>query len=333
MISAKTLVVGLVGAGCMAAAGVGGYVAVRSGSASTSAAPAVAADSGPQAAPAAEIGYQPAAQTAPAPQDPGARESDARAPAAAQTAARRDLAARPVAPTAQRQPTQGVSNSRASGPIAQPQPPVTPSDPAPVDDAPAPPAGPPSEATARPAEPFRPDFDEVTIAGASVLGIRLETAVSSQTAHVEDRVTARVTRDVMVDGRTAIPSGARLEGNVALVERGGRFNQRPRIGIRFTTLIFADSTRVPVQTETIFRDGDAPGSESTSKIGASAVVGALLGAVIGGKKGAAIGGAAGAAGGTAAVMAGDPGNLTIAAGTPLTVRLTEPLTVVVDHQQ
>jgi uncharacterized membrane protein len=119
---------------------------------------------------------------------------------------------------------------------------------------------------------------------------------------------------------------------VTQVERGGKFKERARLGIRFTSLVLADGTRIKIDTETIFRDGDAPSGEATQKIGASTAVGAILGAVIGGKKGAAIGSATGAAGGTAAVMAGGRNAATLAAGTPLTVKLTAPVTVLVERQ-
>ena len=179
-----------------------------------------------------------------------------------------------------------------------------------------------------PASPLgAPSFDEVTVAENSVVGIRFESPVSSETSRVEEQVTARVTRDVLVDGRTAIPAGATLEGGVTLVQLGGSFKERARIGVRFTTMVLPDRTRVPIQTETIIREGDAPGGEATTKIGASAAVGAVLGAIIGGKKGAAIGGTAGAAGGTAVVVAGGPNAATVAAVTPLTVRLTAPVSV------
>jgi hypothetical protein len=138
-----------------------------------------------------------------------------------------------------------------------------------------------------------------------------------------------VTRDVRVDDVTAIPAGARLEGTVTLVDQGGKFRDRARIGVRFTSVVLDGAARVPIETETIFRDGEAPTGEATSKIGASAVVGTILGAVIGGKKGAAIGGTAGAAGGTAAVMAGGRNEAVIADGTALTVRLSEPLSVTI----
>jgi hypothetical protein len=170
------------------------------------------------------------------------------------------------------------------------------------------------------------------VSAASVIGIRMESAVSSETAHVEDRVTARVTRDVKVEGRTAIPAGARLDGTVTLVERGGKLRDRARIGVRFDTLVLGDTDKIAIQTETIFRDGEPPSNEATSKIGASAVIGSILGAVIGGKRGAAIGSAAGAAGGTAAVMAGSRNEASIPSGSPLTVRLTSEVSVLVGHQ-
>ena len=42
----------------------------------------------------------------------------------------------------------------------------------------------------------------------SVIGLQIETTLSrARRARVEDRVEARVTRDVMADGRVAIPAG------------------------------------------------------------------------------------------------------------------------------
>jgi hypothetical protein len=158
----------------------------------------------------------------------------------------------------------------------------------------------------------------------AVIGIQLETTVSSETANVEDAVRARVTRPVIVDGVTVIPAGARLSGLVAAVERGGRFRERSRVGVRFTSVVLTDDTLVPIRTETIYRVGDAPTGEATAKIGASAVVGSILGGVFGGKKGAAIGAATGAAGGTAIVAADGPNEAVLASGATFTIRLSEP---------
>ena len=138
-------------------------------------------------------------------------------------------------------------------------------------------------------------------------------------------------REVRVGNEVAIPAGARALGSVTLVERGGKFKDRARLGIRFHTLVLADGTRLPITSETIYRNGDAPGNASAAKIGGGAVAGAILGAIIGGAKGAAVGATAGAGGGTAAVMAGDAKAATFPSGTEVTARILSPVTVTVER--
>ncbi len=175
-------------------------------------------------------------------------------------------------------------------------------------------------------------YEELVVSSNSVIGLQTETRLSSETARVEDRVEARVSRDVKVGDTIAIPAGSRAIGSVIQVERGGKFKERARLGIRFTTLVLADGTRLPMSTETIYREGDAPGNESAAKIGGGAVGGAILGAILGGAKGAAIGATAGAGGGAVAVQAGDRSDVTLPAGSPLTVRLLTPLTMTVEQR-
>jgi hypothetical protein len=179
-------------------------------------------------------------------------------------------------------------------------------------------------------EPPEKTFEELVVGANSVIGLQLETSVSSERAKVEDRVEAHVVRDVRVDGTVAIPAGTRALGSVMLVEQGGRFKERARLGIRFHTLVLADGTSLPITTETVFRQGDAPGNSSAAKIGGGAVAGAILGAILGGAKGAAVGATAGAGGGTAAVMASDRSEATFPAGTEVTARIVSPVSVTVE---
>jgi len=178
--------------------------------------------------------------------------------------------------------------------------------------------------------PQKPRFEEVTVAADSVLGVTIESAISSETAKVEDRVNAKLSRDLLVDGKVAVPAGARLEGVVTDVTRGGKFKERPRVGVTFQQLILADGTKIALSTDTVFRDGEAP-QNVNAKVGGSGVVGAILGAMIGGKKGAVLGGAAGAAGGAAVVAAGDRAEVVLVSGSSLTVRLKAPITVLVER--
>jgi hypothetical protein len=108
----------------------------------------------------------------------------------------------------------------------------------------------------------------------AVIGIHLDQTLTSDTARVDDRITARVARDVVVDGRTAIPAGARLEGAVTLVERS-QTTGRSKLGIRFATLVLGDNTRIAIQTDTIFRESD-PIGEPSAALGAGAALGAML---------------------------------------------------------
>ena len=102
--------------------------------------------------------------------------------------------------------------------------------------------------------------------------------------------------------------------------------------MRFHTLVLADGTSLSIHTETVYREGDAPGAESSAKIGGGAIAGAIIGAIAGGGKGAMIGGATGAGAGTAAVMAGGRNAAVLEAGANVTVRLASPLAVTVEQR-
>ena len=180
-------------------------------------------------------------------------------------------------------------------------------------------------------QPRKPSYDELVIPADSVIGLQVETAVSTETAKVEDQVRARVTRDVRVRDQVAIPAGARAEGSITLVERGGRLKDQARLGIRFHTIVLADGTKLPINTETIYREGESPARESAAKIGGGAVGGAVLGAIFGGKKGAVIGSTVGAAGGGVAVATSQPNPASLPAGSTVTVRMGSPATVTVER--
>jgi hypothetical protein len=202
--------------------------------------------------------------------------------------------------------------------------------PAPV-EAPAPiPVETPSVAEVPPAPP-EPRFDDLELPAQAVIGLQLETSVSSETARVEDEVMARVTRDVRVGDRVAIPAGSKAHGEVTFVERGARIRERARLGVRFTSIVLADGTRLPIDTEPIYREGDSVRNENAAKIGGGAIGGAIIGGILGGAKGAAIGTAIGGGAGTAAVVAGGRNAATLPAGAPVTVRIERPVVVTVER--
>jgi hypothetical protein len=326
------------GAACIAAAAGGGYLASRQNAvpapvaASSSSLPAAAPT--PATLPAekpvqeTEAVVEPPRAAAPVPVPAPTKSSPA--PRRAEAAPRSPARDSRRAPTVARQEPQTppLTNSWPSSASSQPP-------------AQTPPAAPPE--SIRPAEAIAPEppkapeppqktFEELVVSADSVIGLQTEGRITSETAKVEDRIEARVSRDVRVGDRVAIPAGARALGTVTQVELGGKFKERARLGIRFHTLVLADGTRIPISTETIYRDGESPANSSAAKVGGGAAVGAILGAILGGGKGAAIGAAAGAGGGTATVMAGDRKEAVLAPGTPLTVRILSPVTVTTERE-
>jgi type IV secretory pathway VirB10-like protein len=345
LMSSNRLALAALALACIASAAAGGYLATRQNAVPTPAAamtpeptaPAAATPaSTPAGAPVAAVPERPVQETeavvtesakkstSTAKQTVASKRAEPPATAARQTAGAASATARRDQPPPL---TSTWPASASSQPPAAPAPPSTEAAPSPRVDEPARVAQEP-----RAPEPPPQTFEDLVIARDSVIGLQTENRISSETARVEDRVDARVTRDVRVGDRVAVPAGARAIGSVSLVERGGKFKERARLGIRFHTLVLADGTRVPINTETIYRDGDPPSTGSAQKVGGGAIGGAIIGAIIGGGKGAAIGAAAGAGAGSAAVVAGGRQEAVLPPGTALTARINQPVTITVEKE-
>src|SRR5262245_53326628 len=345
----KFFAAGLLVSGVLAAAGGGAYLAVRQNAQAepvhpVAASPATAPTAARPVTETEAVVGTPKDSKLPAEAVPPAREQPP-ASVRSQSASSRTAEAA-VRPDARRKPAPAARPAARTTPAPSAPSPAAAAPPAasPASERPAieretvapPPVTEPIAEPAKPAEPpppALPQFDEVVIPASAVIGLQVETALSTERSKVEDRVDARVTRDVTAGGgRVAIPQGSRVIGSVTFVDKGGKVKSPARLGVRFHTLVLADGREIPLRTEPFFRDGESPAGDSTRKIGGAAVGGAILGAIIGGGKGAAIGGAAGAAGGTAAVMAGDRNAAVLAAGTIVTVRLSAPVTVEVEKR-
>jgi hypothetical protein len=334
------------GAACIIAASAGGYVALRQNATSTAttaqATEAAAAGPAESVSSQAAVPASPSERSAQEPETLVSRTLPAENPVATVPAP-----SKPATPIATATPKRAAkpepvlaSRTNAPAPSDRPWSNAAASAPAPppaqVLQASPEPAAPPlrpgetvivaQETTPLP-EPAQKSYEELVVSADSVIGLQSETSVSSERARVEDRVEARVTRDVRVGNRVAISAGSRAIGVVSQVERGGKFKEHARLAIRFQTVVLADGTRLPISTDAVIREGAAPSDESAKKIGGGAVAGTILGAILGGAKGAAIGGMAGAGAGAGVVAAGDRTAATLHAGEPITIRLLSPVTI------
>jgi hypothetical protein len=189
------------------------------------------------------------------------------------------------------------------------------------------PAAPAREVSApRPTAPPPVTVRELTLPAGTALALELTSPVSTETARVETPVTARVRQAVVVNGVTAIPAGAAVNGEVVDVERPGRVQGRARLGLRFTSVTVAGE-RHSIRTNPVTFEGEATKSEDATKIGAGAGIGAAIGGILGGGDGAAKGAAIGGAAGTGAVLATRGRDVELAAGSDVNATLASAATI------
>lgn len=189
---------------------------------------------------------------------------------------------------------------------------------------------PPQTATAaQPVEERKPVRvpQTVTIPAGTLLTVRVDQSISSETSTTGDTFRASLDQPLVVNGFVIAERGARVEGKVAASDPGGRVRGVASLGLELTRLNTSDGQRLQLQTESFAKEGERNTKRDIAKVGAAAGIGAAIGAIAGGGKGAAIGAAVGGAAGTGGVMATRGGPAMVPAETRLSFRLSAPVTV------
>ena len=237
-------VFGALAAGCLGTAAAGGFVAARHGSSSVAPLAAPVAVTAPDSTTAKPVAESEGVITPEAPLPAPSAVAVAPVNESRTEAASRRRAEAPAPPAAARRPETRSTPTRSTrnDPPARTPAATAPTAPAPTTTASSGrgsvwdvrPAVEPERAPATvepeaPAAPATPETIELVVPSDAVLGLQVERTITSETARVEDRVEARVTRDVRVGNRVAIPAGSVVQGSVMEVERGGKIRERARL--------------------------------------------------------------------------------------------------------
>ena len=160
----------------------------------------------------------------------------------------------------------------------------------------------------------------------TVIPVVLDQTISSKTSKPGDKFTATVESPVEIDGKIAVPKGARAEGVVRDAKAAGRFKGGAVLSLELTSIEVSGRNH-EVQTSGATMSSKGKGKRTAVMVGGGAAGGAAIGAVAGGGKGAAIGALIGAAAGTGG--AGLTGNrdITLNAETALDFKLLAPVTI------
>jgi hypothetical protein len=160
----------------------------------------------------------------------------------------------------------------------------------------------------------------------TVIPVVLDQTISSKASKPGDKFSATVESPIEIEGKVAIPKGARAEGVVRDAKAAGRFKGGAVLSLELTSVEVGGRNH-EIQTSGATMSSKGKGKRTAVMVGGGAAGGAAIGAVAGGGKGAAIGALIGAAAGTGG--AGLTGNrdITVNAETPLDFRLLAPVTI------
>jgi hypothetical protein len=150
--------------------------------------------------------------------------------------------------------------------------------------------------------------------------------VTSDQSRPGDYFAATFSEAVIVDGKTVIPQGARVDGLVVDAKKSGRLMGRARLQLALQSVKVSGQS-YELRTLSSTRVSCDHKQRNLLWIGGGASGGAVIGAPAAGGTGALIGGPVGAgAGMTAALLTGKKG-IKLRPETPVTFRLAEPVTI------
>ena len=131
---------------------------------------------------------------------------------------------------------------------------------------------------------------------------------------------------ITVNGRVAIPAGARVTGVVSEAKSAGRFKGEAIIAIRLVSVNINGVSR-NISTDEYVVTQKGKGKRTAVMVGGGAGGGALIGGLAGGGKGAAIGALVGAGAGTAGAAFTGNKELTIPAESAVNFHTTASMTI------
>ena len=159
------------------------------------------------------------------------------------------------------------------------------------------------------------------IPSGSEIDVRLLTALTSDTAQVEDRVEATALIDLYRGNDLLVPAGSTLTGWVTSVDRASRTDRKGSLTIEFNRLrVNTRSYDVRAYVTQALESEGLKGE--AGRIGAGSAVGAIIGGIFGGVKGAIAGILIGGGGVIAATEGKD---VHLPEGTVLRVRFDSPV--------
>jgi len=175
----------------------------------------------------------------------------------------------------------------------------------------------------------------IDIPAGTTFDVEMITPVDTRTSAVGDKIEAKLSAPIVIDGKVVAEAGSRVSGEVSDIQKASRHkgeDDRAFIALTFNTL---ETTDGPKALHATVNNAEgkmvAKGTSTRDKlmVAGGAVAGAIAGKVAGGStKSTIIGAVAGGAAGTGAMLMVKGHELTIEEGAKVSMRVDKPITVV-----
>jgi len=166
----------------------------------------------------------------------------------------------------------------------------------------------------------------LVIPAGTTIPVILSSTISSKTSSPGDVFSASVAAPILIDGETAIPKGAEVEGIVGDAKKQGTFKGAADLAIKLTKVTVGGKGYL-ISTTSYAAAEKGKGKRTAAITSGGAAAGALIGALAGGGKGAAIGAALGGGGGLAVSGTTGGKNIVLPAETRLDFKLEHSVTI------
>jgi hypothetical protein len=167
---------------------------------------------------------------------------------------------------------------------------------------------------------------KVTIPSGTRIRVALINGVGSAKSSPGDEFMASLSDPIVIDGKTLVAKGTKVQGRVVDVNGSGRVKGRASLSLILTS-IAPDGKSVEIETKQYVAIAEATKKRDAAIIGGGAGLGAAIGAIAGGKKGAGIGAVVGGGAGTGTVLATKGKELNYPPETRLSFTLASPLEI------
>ena len=158
------------------------------------------------------------------------------------------------------------------------------------------------------------------------LVVVINQSLSSASNHAGDHFDAGLAAPLVIGGKTVLPKGARVTGEVTAAKASGRLQDPGYLRLTLRS-IEVGGEDVALETGAVSFKGQSHKKRNVAMIGGGTGAGALIGGLAGGGKGALIGGAIGAGAGTAGAYATGKKDASVPAEQRINFRLTKAVTV------